>query len=162
MTTSTTSNIVTINKVKDLIDVSIGEFIEHDQYYCLDEQDFQSIVLGVNSDLSLRDYVLGLPVEHDIELVRAWISFFITELSEDEDSRVPFHTIYSALSYEMKEMPIALAYLSLGLQKDYPLANLLHRVYSAGWPSESLSQMRKELHPKVIEDLMNRGLQSVI
>jgi len=162
MTTSTTSNIVTINKVKDLIDVSIGEFIAHDQDYCLDEQDFQSIVLGVNSDLSLRDYVLGLPIEHDIELVRAWISFFITELSEDEDSRVPFHTIYSALSYEMKEMPIALAYLSLGLQKDYPLANLLHRVYSAGWPSESLSQMRKELHPKVIEDLMNRGLQSVI
>lgn len=162
MTTSTTSNIVTIKKVKDLIDVSIGEFIAHDQDYCLDEQDFQSIVLGVNSDLSLRDYVLGLPIEHDIELVRAWISFYITELSEDEDSRVPFHTIYSALSYEMKEMPIALAYLSLGLQKDYPLANLLHRVYSAGWPSESLSQMRNELHPKVIEDLMNRGLQSVI
>lgn len=162
MTTLTASEIVTIKKVKDLIDVSIGEFIAHDQDYCIDEDDFQSIVLGVNSDLDLRDYILGLPIEHDIALVRGWISFFIQEISEDDDQRVPFHTIFSALSYEMKDPSRALAYLSLGLQKDYPLAGLLHRVYSAGWPSESLAGMRAELHPKVVESLLNKGLQSVI
>jgi hypothetical protein len=162
MTTLTPSNIVTIKKVKDLIDVSIGEFIAHDQDYCLDEQDFQNIVLGVNSDLDLRDYILGLPVDHDIHLVRAWVAFFIQEISEDDDQRIAFHTIFSALSYEMNDAPRALAYLSLGLQKDYPLANLLHRVYSAGWPSSSLAQMRQELHPKVVESLLNKGLQSVI
>lgn len=162
MTTATASPIVTIKKVKDLIDVSIGEFIAHDQDYCIDEDDFQSIVLGVNSDLDLRDYVLGLPVDHDIELVRGWISFFIQEISEDDDQRVPFHTIFSALSYEINDPTRALAYLSLGLQKDYPLANLLSRVYSAGWPSGALASMRAELHPKVVESLLNKGLQSVI
>jgi hypothetical protein len=162
MTTTSTAAIVTISKVKDLIDTSIGEFISHDQDYCIDEDDFNAIVLGINSDLDLRDYALGLPIAHDIELVRGWISFFITELSEDEDSRVPFHTIYSALSYEMKEMTIANAYLSLGIQKDYSLANLLLRVYSAGWPTGAIAKMREELHPKVIEALMSKGLQSVI
>lgn len=162
MTTISAPAIVTIKKVKDLIDMSIGEFIEHDQDYCIDEYHFKSIVLGVNSDLDLRDYILGLPINHDIELVRAWVAFFIQEISEDDDQRVPFHTIFSALSYEMQEMPKALAYLSLGLQKDYPLANLLHRVYSAGWPSGALANMRAELHPKVVKSLMNKSLQSII
>ena len=161
MTTSTAATI-TIKKVKDLIDTSIGEFISHDQDYCIDEDEFQMIVIGVNNDLDLRDYILGLPVDHDIELVRGWISFFIQEIAEDDDQRVPFHTIFSALSYEMNDPSRALAYISLGLQKDYPLANLLHRVYSAGWPSGALAGMRAELHPKVVEALLNKGLQSVI
>ena len=162
MTTISAPEIVTIKQVKDLIDISIGEFISHDQYYCIDEDDFKAIVLGVNSDLDLRDYLLGLPIDHDIELVRGWIAFFIQEIAEDDDQRVPFHTIFSALSYELNDLMRANAYLSLGVQKDYPLANLLHRVYSAGWPSKSLSKMREELHPKVIEALLNKGLQSVI
>lgn len=162
MTTAIAPATVTIKKVKDLIDVSIGEFIAHDQDYCIDEDDFKDIVLGVNSDLDLRDYILGLPIDHDIELVRGWISFFIQEIPEDDDQRVPFHTIFSALSYEMNDPSRALAYISLGLQKDYPLANLLHRVYSAGWPSGALASMRAELHPKVVESLLNKGLQSVI
>lgn len=162
MTTLTPSNIVTIKKVKDLIDVSIGEFISHDQDYCIDEDDFQAIVLGVNSDLDLRDYLLGLPIDHDIQLVRGWIGFFIQEISEDDDQRVPFHTIFSALSYELSDWVRANAYLSLGLEKNYPLAQLLSRVYSAGWPAGALATMRAELHPKVIKALLNKGLQSVI
>lgn len=162
MTTISAPAIVTIKQVKDLIDTSIGEFIAHDQDYCIDEDDFKSIVLGVNSDLDLRDYVMGLPLDHNIELVRGWISFFIGEFAEDDDQRVPFHTIFSALSYEMNDLVRTNAYLSLGLQKDYPLANLLSRVYSAGWPSGALATMRAELHPKVVESLLNKGLQSVI
>jgi hypothetical protein len=162
MTTLTPSSTITIKQVKDLIDVSIGEFISHDQDYCIDEDDFKAIVLGVNSDLDLRDYLLGLPIDHDIELVRGWIAFFIGEISEDDDQRVPFHTIFSALSYEMNDLVRTSAYLSLGLQKDYPLANLLNRVYSAGWPAGALATMREDLHPKVVESLLNKGLQSVI
>lgn len=162
MTTLHAPATVTIKQVKDLIDTSIGEFIAHDQDYCIDEDEFQSIVLGVNSDLDLRDYVLGLPVDYPIEDVRSWIAFFIGELSEDDGDRVAFHTIFSALSYELNDPVRALAYLSLGLQNDYPLANLLHRVYSAGWPSGALSTMRQELHSKVVQALEDKASQSVI
>jgi hypothetical protein len=162
MTTLTPSSTITIKQVKDLIDISIGEFIAHDQDYCIDEDDFKAIVLGVNSDLDLRDYLLGLPINHDIELVRGWIAFFIGEISEDDDQRVPFHTIFSALSYEMNDLARTSTYLSLGLEKNYPLAQLLNRVYSAGWPAGALATMREDLHPKVVESLLNKGLQSVI
>ena len=55
MTTTSTAAIVTIGKVKDLIDTSIGEFISHDHDYCRDEDDFNTTELGINSDLDLRD-----------------------------------------------------------------------------------------------------------
>ena len=33
--------------------------------------------------------------------------------------------------------------------KDYPLAQLLRRVYAAGWEPKSFAHMRDDLHPKV-------------
>jgi hypothetical protein len=162
MTTSTNSAVITVGYVKDLIDNEIIEFIAHPDYYSLEDYEFNAIVLGVSNYLGLRDYVMGLPVVHDIKLVREWISFFITELSDNDDDLVPFHTIYSALSYELEELTLANAYLSLGIQKDYPLATLLSRVYSAGWPIESVARMRQELHPKVIQSLLERESEGIL
>ena len=159
--TTISSAPITINYVKELIDSEILEFIASSEDYSMDEYGFNAIVLAVNSDLTMRDYLLGLPLDHDIELVRGWISFFIGEFAEDDDQRVPFHTIFSALSYEMNDLVRTNAYLSLGLQKDYPLANLLSRVYSAGWPSGALATMRAELHPKVVKELEEKAGQSI-
>jgi hypothetical protein len=35
----------------------------------------------------------------------------------------------------------------------YSLAQLIKRVIGAGWPAEMFAEMRKELHPKVLETL---------
>lgn len=150
MTTITTA--ATIGATRVLIDEIARESKEHGQDLSIDKLEFNEIVKGVNENLHLRDYFLGLPIEYSLENCIDLATYFVNELLGDE-SAIPFYTILSAYHYELGEKIASKMYLSHGIKADYPLASLLNRVYSAGWPCDAIASMREELHPKVIAEL---------
>jgi hypothetical protein len=104
----------------------------------------------VSADLQVRDYLMGLPltlsVKDSIRFAEAIIPLV------EEKHRAPWYAVLSAYHYENGDTPSA--FLSLiecqKLSPDYSLANLLDRVYKAGWPAPAFASMRNELHPKVL------------
>jgi hypothetical protein len=113
-----------------------------------------SVNLFVESikDLQVRDYILGhapmsFGAQGAIEFVTAILPLV------DEGARAPFYTVMSAFYYEAGDSELAFVALLQAqlLDPEYSLASLLSRVFKAGWPAESLAQLRVELHPKVVE-----------
>jgi hypothetical protein len=157
MTTSTT---VTIGEVKNLIDILAIDNRAQGQDMSIDKYRFDEVVNGINSDLDLRDYLLGLPMEYTLEECVSLMDYFINNLLDDE--RVtPFYTVLSAYNYELGDKVKANAYLARGLQDNYPLAGLLHRVYSAGWAIDAFASMRNELHHKVVKALEDKANDTI-
>lgn len=107
-------------------------------------------MIGRMSDVQVRDYALGVHSEDTFdsyftmwrELLRLAPRGFVA----------PIACIVAAMSYESGDGALAQKALDRALEDDerYPLAGLLRRVFNAGWPPESFSQMRRELHPKVV------------
>lgn len=107
-------------------------------------------MIGRMSDVQVRDYALGVHSEESYDL------FFMMwrELMRlaPRGFVAPLACIVAAMAYENGDGALAQKALDRALDDDehYPLAQLLRRVFSAGWPPESFTQMRAELHPKVI------------
>jgi len=103
----------------------------------------------VSADIQVRDYLLGLPLELSVKDSIRFAETIIPLV--EEKHRTPWYAILSAYHYENGDTPSA--FLSLieckKLSPDYSLANLLDRVYKAGWPAPAFASMRNELHPKV-------------
>ena len=107
-------------------------------------------MIGRMSDVQVRDYALGVHQEdnYDLyftmwrELLRLAPRGFVA----------PIACIVAAMAYESGDGALAQKALDRAFNDDdhYPLASLLRRVFNAGWPPESFSSMRAELHPKVI------------
>jgi hypothetical protein len=112
------------------------------------------IVKASNANANYRDYILGAPV---LELGHTKAIHFVTELLPlmAEADRVPFYTILAGFYYESGDSELATASLhtAQALNPEYSLAKLLTRVMSAGMPNTMLTEMRSELHPKVVETL---------
>jgi hypothetical protein len=64
----------------------------------------------------------------------------------------PIASVFAALAYERGDGELAHKALDRALADDsrYSLAILLRRVFSAGWPAQSFTVMRRDLHPKVV------------
>jgi hypothetical protein len=109
------------------------------------------------ADVQLRDYALGIHTEdtYDLyftmwrELLRLAPKNFIA----------PIACIVASMAYENGDGALAQKAIDRALadQGDYPLALLLRRVFNAGWPPESFSAMRAELHPKVVATIFERA-----
>jgi hypothetical protein len=103
----------------------------------------------VSADIQVRDYLLGLPLELSVKDSIRFAETIIPLV--EEKHRTPWYAILSAYHYENGDTPSA--FLALiecqKLAPDYSLANLLDRVYKAGWPAPAFASMRNELHPKV-------------
>ena len=67
----------------------------------------------------------------------------------------PAACIFAACAYESGESELAHNGLLSALADcpNYPLALLLRRVFTAGWPADSFAQMRAQLHPKICSSL---------
>lgn len=117
----------------------------------LDNEDFETVVFAVNGDLMVRDWMLGMPLEFGLEDTLSWFKELVGRVPL-EDS-VPFLTVQSALHYEAEQQDRAKAILKYvsSIDPEYPLSNLLSRVYNANWPVSEFSKMRSELHPAVVE-----------
>lgn len=107
-------------------------------------------MIGRMSDVQVRDYALGV---HDEDSYDLYFSMWRELLRLAPRGFVaPIACIVAAMAYESGDGALAQKALDRAVEDDaqYPLAQLLRRVFNAGWPPESFAQMRAELHPKVI------------
>lgn len=107
-------------------------------------------MIGRMSDVQVRDYALGV---HDEDSYDLYFSMWRELLRLAPPGFVaPIACIVAAMAYESGDGALAQKALDRAIDDDeqYPLAQLLRRVFNAGWPPESFAQMRAELHPKVI------------
>ena len=137
--------IVTRKQVCDMIAESLNTDIP------LEGEKLAAVINAVNADVQVRDWLLGLPnnwsLEEGIKLMQ-----YLSVHAPTEDL-APFVTIQAMYQYELgeKDKALYLAAYALKINPSYSLAALLTRVASNNFPPESFAQMRKELHPRVVE-----------
>ena len=116
----------------------------------LENSDLRARVIGRMSDIQVRDFALG---SHNAESAnwywKMWRELLVTAPC---GFVAPIASVFAALAYELGDGALAQRALDRALADDahYSLAILLRRVFSAGWPAESFSAMRRDLHPKVV------------
>ena len=112
-------------------------------------QEIAQVTVAINNEVQVRDLVLGMPKERDIQFVGSWAAF-VAKLTPVEYA-APIATIISSLYYSIGDTNEATKYLGVAYQSNpsYSLAKLLDRVYQAGWPAGAFENMRNELHDKV-------------
>ena len=116
-------------------------------------QEIAQLTVALNKHIQVRDFLLGLPKERDLQFVGSWAAF-VAKLTPVEYA-APITTIISSLYYSIGDTDEATRYLGLAYQSDptYSLAKLLDRVYQAGWAIGGFESMRNELHDQVKENL---------
>lgn len=116
-------------------------------------EEVAKVTVAMNKHIQVRDFVLGLPKERDIQFVGSWAAF--VGKSTPTEYAAPIATIISSLYYSVGDKKEATRYLGLAYASDptYSLAKLLDRVYQAGWESTGFESMRNELHDQVKENL---------
>ena len=137
--------------VNDLV-ARFNELGESDDYELL------ALVLVRFKDLQVRDYAMGLAtVENKDELFNLW--HWLMNLSP-KGYIAPVACIFAACAYESGETELARNGLLSALADcpNYPLALLLRRVFTAGWPADSFATMRAELHPKICSSLFGGSI----
>ena len=114
-----------------------------------DDDHIAEITAGMQKDIQLRDFVLGLPSERKIEDVNAYLAYFVD--SVPDEFIAPVGSVLAANLYSVEQVDSAKELLSKVQQADpkYSLANLLSRVFNSGWPASAFKTMTDELHPKV-------------
>jgi hypothetical protein len=115
-----------------------------------EDRELVARVIGRISDIQVRDYALG---SHNEETADAyWQMWRELLLIAPRGFVAPIASIFAALAYQRGEGALAHKALDRALADDerYSLALLLRRVFTAGWPPQSFSAMRAELHPKVV------------
>ena len=115
-------------------------------------------LIGRMSDVQVRDFALGIHSEdtYDLyfamwrELLRMAPPGFIA----------PIACVVAAMAYENGDGALAQKAVDRAIAdgESYPLAGLLRRVFNAGWPPQSLAQMRADLHPKVVATIFTEAI----
>jgi hypothetical protein len=153
MNATTTTSAPTIERVKDLIDLTASMVTSEGVEISLNASELADIVEGVNVNLHLRDYLLGLPSSYTLAESISIVQYFRDNLAADDEKVIPFSTVMGAFYFEMNAPELAELLNSHGLEEEYPLAKLLSRVYAAGWPAGAFASMREDLHKKVVAAL---------
>jgi hypothetical protein len=115
-----------------------------------EDRELVARVIGRISDIQVRDYALGSQNEETADAY--WQMWRELLLIAPRGFVAPIASIFAALAYERGEGALAHKALDRALADDerYSLALLLRRVFTAGWPPQSFSAMRAQLHPKVV------------
>jgi hypothetical protein len=118
-----------------------------------DDDHIAEIAAGMQKDIQLRDFMLGLPSERKIEDVNTYLAYFVD--SVPDEFIAPVGSVLAANLYSLEQTDSAKELLSKVQQADpkYSLANLLNRVFYSGWPAGAFVAMTHELHPKVKEGM---------
>ena len=108
-----------------------------------------ALVLVRLHDVQVRDYAMGITSEENAETLQSLWRWLMR--TAPAGYVAPVATLFAASSYELGDGAMAHRALHRALDDDsrYPLAKLLRRVFSAGWPPAQFTEMRAELHPKV-------------
>ena len=138
--------IVTRKQACEFITESLNNDIE------LTGEKLEAVILAVNSDLQVRDWLMGLPNRWSLDEGIKFMQYMCVH-SPTEDL-VPFVTLQALYYYELgnTEKTTSLLNYALRLNKNYELAKLLLRVLNAGWPADQFATMRNELDPQILEN----------
>lgn len=148
--------IVTRRQVCEIITNSLNNDIP------LDNEELEAVINGVNADIQIRDWLLGLPntwsLEDGIKLMQ---HLAIHAPAED---LAPFVTIQAVYQAELgdKEKANYLLDYALKLSPDYSLAGLVKTVLLKGLDGSMFKSMRAELHPRVVEECYGENGNTVI
>jgi hypothetical protein len=116
----------------------------------LQDDRLEKVIYAVNNDLSVRDWIIGMPLrftlEESIDFVR-YMAVHTTALDS-----VPFITINAMFEYERGNSDKAILMLDYAnaVNKEYALAKLITKVIDANWAPERFSEMRTDLDAEVL------------
>ena len=150
----TTSTKPTVKEAKQVIDNNYQRFMDG-QF--IDPLSLDIIGYAVANELQLRDYLLGYRMETgDKHTALAYVNHLI-EQGISEQYRHAFYTIIASMHYTLGDKDLANLALreSIALNPNYSLNMLLTRVFGSGWPSEAFDSMAVELHPKVLQAIVD-------
>jgi hypothetical protein len=111
------------------------------------------VAVATNANLQIRDFIMGVQQEKDINYVGEYIALLGNVIVKDK--AVPLATIFCGYLYQTEEVEQAKAMLLevLTLDPEYPLAKLLSRVFAAEWPADEFAKMSQQLHSKVVDTI---------
>ena len=113
-------------------------------------QHIAEVAVATNENIQIRDFLMGVQLEKNIDYVGAYVSLLGNAIKKDKV--IPLATVYCGLLYQVGEQEDAKEFLSKVLDMDpqYSLALLLKRVFAANWEPSSFQKMAEELHEKVV------------
>lgn len=116
-------------------------------------QEIAQFAVAINEHIQVRDFVMGIPSERDINYVGNWLSYVGNKTPEVYD--VPIATIMSSFYYSVGNEDSATFYVEKALNSNpnYSLAILLKKVYQSNWGANGIIDMRNNLHVKVKAEL---------
>ena len=139
---------ITYGEAIDTIDNAISDFANGLE---LADSTIADITFAVNNDLQMRDYLIGLPNNHGLNISAG----FINELSEKvtHAERFAYDTVNAMYHYELKNIEAVqlLVQSAEDSNPDYNLLKLIKRIISAEWPASTFTSMRTDLAPTVAE-----------
>ena len=108
------------------------------------------VVIATNENLQIRDFILGMECEKDIEDIKNYISIFLNVVAKEKV--VPLATIFCKYLYQTNSISFAKKYLDsiLEQQPDYNLAKLMKSAFNQGWSPEVFINISKDLHTKTL------------
>jgi hypothetical protein len=124
-------------------------------------QHIAEVAIATNENLQIRDFLMGVQLEKDIDYVGEYIALLGNVVVKDK--AIPLATVFSGYLYQIEKVDEAKAMLVevLNLNPDYPLAGLLNRVYQAQWDPSEFKQMALQLHHKVVDGIYAIDSQEV-
>lgn len=116
-------------------------------------QEIAQFAVAINEHIQVRDFVMGIPSERDVNYVGNWLAYVGNKTPEVYD--VPIATIMSSFYYSVGNEESATFYVEKALNSNpnYSLAILLKKVYESNWGADGIVDMRNNLHVKVKAEL---------
>jgi len=116
-------------------------------------QHIAEVAIATNENVQIRDFLMGIKLEKDINFVGEYISLLGNVIVKEK--AIPLATIFCGYLYETNEKEYASEFLNTILETnpDYSLAKLLRRVFDVEWPASEFRKMAEYLHPKVIDTI---------
>jgi len=119
----------------------------------LEDERLEKVIFAVNNDLSVRDWVMGMPARFTMEESIEFVRYMAIHTTQQDG--VPFITINAVFEYERGNVDSAVKMIeyALDVYKEYPLAQLVDRMLDVV-PAEALPMMREQVDAKVVADCM--------
>ena len=116
-------------------------------------QHIAEVAIATNENLQIRDFIMGMHLEKDIDYIGEYISLLGNVIVKDK--AVPLATVFCGYLYQIEKIDEAKAMILevLNLKPDYALAGLLNRVFHAQWAPSEFTKMAQQLHSKVVDGI---------
>ena len=111
------------------------------------------VAIATNDNIQMRDFLMGLRVEKDMDYVGTYLSVIGNVITKDKC--IPIATVFTTYLYEANERDYAQEFLDKVLETnpEYSLAKLLKRVYNAQWSGSEMREMAVKLHDSILNNI---------